>query len=98
MALDSEPLILRAAAGLVWLAMLFSSLLVVQRAFAIETDDAALDSLLIASGEPAQVFFGKTIAAFVQLLSLAVLLVTGASCCTARPSVPRISCCWSRRC
>jgi len=77
-ALDSEPLILRAAAGLVWLAMLFSSLLVVQRAFAIETDDAALDGLLIASGEPAQVFFGKTIAAFVQLLSLAVLLVSGA--------------------
>ncbi|MFM8907670.1 MAG: heme exporter protein CcmB, partial [Actinomycetota bacterium] len=45
-ALDSEPLILRAAAGLVWLAMLFSSLMLVQRSFDVETDDGAVDVLL----------------------------------------------------
>ena len=77
-ALDSEPLILRAAAGLVWLTMLFSSLLLVQRAYDVETHDAALEVLLTSAVEPAQVFFGKMLAAFVQLLTLAVLLVFGA--------------------
>ena len=77
-ALDSEPLILRAAAGLVWLTMLFSSLLLVQRAYDVETQDAALEVLLTSAVEPAQVFFGKLLAAFVQLLILAVLLVLGA--------------------
>ena len=77
-ALDSEPLILRAAAGLVWLAMLFSSLLLVQRSFDIETHDAAIESLLAGAVEPAQVFLGKLLAAFVQLLALAVALVSGA--------------------
>lgn len=77
-ALDSEPLILRAAAGLVWLAMLFSSLLIVQRSFDVETNDGAIDVLLTGAVEPAQVYLGKTIAAFVQLVSLAATLVVGA--------------------
>jgi len=77
-ALDSEPLILRAAAGLVWLAMLFSSLLIVQRSFDVETNDGAIDVLLTGTVEPAQVYLGKTIAAFVQLVSLAATLVVGA--------------------
>ena len=77
-ALDSEPLILRAAAGLVWLAMLFSSLLIVQRSFDVETNDGAIDVLLTGTVEPAQVYLGKTIAAFVQLVTLAATLVVGA--------------------
>jgi len=77
-ALDSEPLLLRAAAGLVWLAALFSSLLIVQRAFDVESDDGALDVLLTGMVDPSQVFFGKAIAAFVQLMTLAALLVVGA--------------------
>lgn len=77
-ALDSEPLILRAAAGLVWLAMLFSTMLLVQRAFDIESEDAALDMLLTSTVEPAQVFFGKALAAFVQLVLLGSLLLVGA--------------------
>lgn len=77
-ALDSEPLILRAAAGLVWLAMLFSSLLIVQRSFDVETNDGAIDVLLTGTVEPAQVYLGKTIAAFVQLVTLAATLVFGA--------------------
>ena len=75
-ALDSEPLVLRAAAGLVWLAMLFSTMLVVQRAFDIETADAAIDTLLACAVHPARVFFGKALALFVQLFALAVVLVT----------------------
>ena len=77
-ALDSEPLILRASAGLVWLAMLFSSLLIVQRSFDVETNDGAIDVLLTGTVEPAQVYLGKTIAAFVQLVTLAATLVVGA--------------------
>lgn len=76
-ALDSEPLLLRAAAGLVWLAMLFSMLLVVQRAFELETADSALDSLL-ACANPTHVFFGKVVSLFVQLFALGVVLVVGA--------------------
>ncbi|MDP4930319.1 MAG: heme exporter protein CcmB, partial [Ilumatobacteraceae bacterium] len=74
-ALDSEPLVLRAAAGLVWLAMLFSTMLVVQRAFDIETADAAIDTLLACAVHPARVFFGKALALFVQLFALVVVLV-----------------------
>ena len=77
-ALDSEPLVLRAAAGLVWLAMLFSTMLVVQRAFDIETADAAIDTLLACAVHPARVFFGKALALFVQLFALVVVLVTAA--------------------
>ncbi|MFM8958559.1 MAG: heme exporter protein CcmB [Actinomycetota bacterium] len=77
-ALDSEPLILRAAAGLVWLAILFSSLMLVQRSFDVETDDGAVDVLLTGTVEPAQVYLGKMLAAFVQLLALAITLVVGA--------------------
>jgi heme exporter protein B len=77
-ALDSEPLILRAAAGLVWLTMLFSSLLLVQRTYDVETEDGALEVLLTSAVEPAQVFLGKLLSAFVQLMTLAVLLVFGA--------------------
>jgi heme exporter protein B len=76
-ALDSEPLLLRAAAGLVWLAMLFSTMLVVQRAFDVETQDGALDALL-ACANPSRVFFGKATALFVQLFALGVVLVMGA--------------------
>ena len=77
-ALDSEPLVLRAAAGLVWLAMLFSTMLVVQRAFDIETADAAIDMLLACAVHPARVFFGKALALFAQLFALVVVLVTAA--------------------
>lgn len=73
-ALDSEPLLLRAAAGLVWLAMLFSSVLIVQRAFEIETQDAALEVILTSAVEPARIYVGKSLAAFVQLLLLAGVL------------------------
>lgn len=76
-ALDSEPLVLRAAAGLVWLAMLFSTMLVVQRSFDVETQDGVLDTLL-ACANPSRVFFGKATALFVQLFALGVVLVVGA--------------------
>ena len=77
-ALDSDDLLTRVAPGLVWLATLFSMLVVVQRSFAVESADGALDALRIA-GIPAHgIYLGKAIALAVQLLALEVLLLGAA--------------------
>ena len=44
-ALDNDDVLQRVAGGLVWLATLFSLFILVQRTFAVETYDGALDSL-----------------------------------------------------
>ncbi len=63
--------------GLFWVAVLFSSLLAIQRAFAIEAADKTSDSLRLSGIEPAAIFAGKTIAVVVQLLALEALLLVG---------------------
>jgi heme exporter protein B len=47
-ALDNDGILQRVAPGLVWLATLFSMLVVVQRSFAVESADGALDALRVA--------------------------------------------------
>ena len=74
-ALDNEGILQRVAPGLVWLAVLFSMLVVIQRSFAVESADGALDALRVAGVDPAAIFIGKSAALFVQLLALEVLLV-----------------------
>ena len=77
-ALDNEALLPRVAPGLVWLASLFSLLVIVSRTFAVETADGALDQLR-ASGVPmVGVFLGKALALALQLLVLITLLVLAA--------------------
>jgi len=77
-ALDKDDLLARVAPGLIWLATLFSMLFVVQRSFAVETADGALDALRTA-GVPAKgIYFGKAIALGLQLLVLEVLLFLAA--------------------
>ncbi|MGA0878538.1 MAG: heme exporter protein CcmB [Ilumatobacteraceae bacterium] len=77
-ALDNEGILPRVAPGLVWLAALFSLLIVASRSFAVETVDGALDQLR-ASGVPmAGVFLGKALALMVQLLILVALVVVSA--------------------
>jgi heme exporter protein B len=77
-ALDKDDLLVRVAPGLVWLATLFSMLVVVQRSFAVEAADGALDALRTA-GIPAQgIYFGKAIALGLQLVVLEVLLFLAA--------------------
>jgi heme exporter protein B len=77
-ALDKDDLLVRVAPGLLWLATLFSMLVVVQRSFAVEAADGALDALRTA-GIPAQgIYFGKAIALGLQLLVLEVLLFLAA--------------------
>ena len=74
-ALDNDGILQRVAPGLVWLAVLFSSLIIVQRTFAIESADNALDAIKVAGVSPAGVFLGKSVALVVQLLHFEGVLV-----------------------
>lgn len=77
-ALDSDSVLTRVAPGLVWLATMFSLLVVVQRSFAVETADGALDALQVAGVRPSGVFLGKALALAVQLAVLELLLLGAA--------------------
>jgi len=74
-ALDNDGILQRVAPGLVWLATLFSMLVVIQRSFAVESADGALDALRVAGVDPVAIFLGKSVALAVQLLVLEILLV-----------------------
>ena len=74
-ALDTDTTLQRVSPGLVWLGTMFSLLIIVQRAFAVETADGALDAIRAAGVEPVGVFLGKSLALAVQLLALEVLLL-----------------------
>ena len=74
-ALDSDGRLERTAPGLIWLATIFSLLIVVQRSFAVETADGALDALRVAGVSAAGVFLGKSLALAVQLVVLEAMLV-----------------------
>jgi heme exporter protein B len=75
-ALDQRGLTL-AAAGLFWLAVLFSAVLAVQRSFAVESADGARDGLRLSGLDPAGIFFGKAAAVAAQLVALEVVLGAG---------------------
>src|SRR5213594_3371279 len=71
-ALDPDRGVLaRAAAGLFWLAVLFSALLAIQAA------DGARDGLRLSGLDPAGIFLGKAGAVAAQLAALEVLLGVG---------------------
>ncbi len=77
-ALDNNRGVLtQAAAGLYWVAVLFSGLLAVQRSSAIETADGAKDQLRMSGLDPAGVFLGKVAAVAVQMVVLEGLLAAG---------------------
>jgi heme exporter protein B len=77
-ALDPDDGVLtRAAAGLFWLAVLFSALLAVQRSHSIEAVEGNRDALRLSGLDPASIFLGKAGAVAVQLLLLELLLGLG---------------------
>ena len=77
-ALDPDRGVLaRAAAGLFWVAVLFSALLAIQRSFAVESSDEARDALRLSGLDPAGIFLGKALAVAVQLLVLEAVLAGG---------------------
>lgn len=73
-ALDNDSALTRTAPGLVWLGTIFSLLVLVQRSFAIETADGALDALRVAGVSTSGLFLGKSIALAAELFVLEVLL------------------------
>jgi heme exporter protein B len=77
-ALDAENILDRVAPGLVWLATMFSLLVLVQRAFAIESEDGALDALRVAGVDPVAIFWGKAMGLGEQLAVLEVVLLVAA--------------------
>jgi heme exporter protein B len=77
-ALDPDRGILaRAAAGLFWVAVLFSAVLAVQRSLAVESADGVRDAVRLSGLDPAGIFIGKALAVAAQLLVLEVLLGVG---------------------
>jgi heme exporter protein B len=77
-ALDKDDVLTVVAPGLVWLATLFSLLVIVQRSFAVETADGALDALQVAGVRAGGVFLGKTLALAIQLAVLEIVLLAAA--------------------
>ena len=75
LALGTGGVLERAAPGLVWLAVLFSSLTTIQRSFGLETADGALESLRVAGVDPIAIFLGKAAALAVELLLLVAILL-----------------------
>jgi len=74
---DNRGALTQAAAGLYWVAVLFSGLLAVQRSAALETADGARDQLRMSGLDPAGIFLGKAAAVAVQLLVLEAVLALG---------------------
>ncbi|QXC60945.1 heme exporter protein CcmB [Aquihabitans sp. G128] len=77
-ALDPDRRILgEATPGLFWLAVLFSTLLALQRAFAVEAADGVTDALRLSGLDPAGIFLGKAAGIAVHLLALELVLGVG---------------------
>lgn len=77
-AFDADAKILvPAAPGLFWIAVLLSLFLAIGRMFAIETADGALDALRLSGLDPGGIFLGKAAALLVELLALEVVLLSG---------------------
>src|SRR5690606_21366698 len=86
-ALDADSVLERVAPGLVWLATVFSLLVLVQRSFAVEADDGALDALRVAGVDARAIYLGKSLGLAVQLIVLEVVLLA-AAIVLYRQSVP----------
>jgi heme exporter protein B len=73
---DAAPL--RAAApGIFWIAVLFSTVLSIQRSVAIESGEGTRDGLRLSGIDPAGIFLGKAAAIGLQLVVLQIVLWAG---------------------
>lgn len=75
-----RTLLREAGPGLLWLAVLFGAVLAVRQSFQSETEDGALEGLVLAPVDRSALFLGKLAAVSVQLLALeavVALLVAG---------------------
>jgi len=74
---QDRALLLQAAPGLFWVAVLLCSLLATQRSFALEAGDGARDGLRMSGLDGGGIFLGKAAAVAAQLAGLEVLLGAG---------------------
>lgn len=75
-----RTLLQETAPGLLWLAVLFASVLSFRQAYQSEAEDGALEGLLLAPADRAAIFLGKAAAVVTQLLAMeavVVLMVAG---------------------
>lgn len=73
---SADPALLkRNAAGYLWLAILFASILSLGESFRIEAENAALEGLKLAPADPRSVFLGKAVGNAALLLGISVVLV-----------------------
>jgi heme exporter protein B len=73
---DAAPL-REAAPGIFWIAVLFSTVLSIQRSVAIESGEGTRDGLRLSGIDPAGIFLGKAAAVGLQLLVLQIVLWAG---------------------
>ncbi len=64
-----------AAAGVLWLTVLFSGVLTFNRSYQLELENGALDALLLYPGSRRAIFIGKFVANLVFVLLVEILLV-----------------------
>ncbi len=77
-ALDGDQTTLRSlTAGLYWAAVLLAAVLVIQRAFVVESVDGIRDALRLSGLRPASIFLGKAAAIAFELLVVEVVLGVG---------------------
>lgn len=70
-----QTLLQRTAPALLWLAVLFASVLSFRRSYEAESEDGALEGLVLSPIDKAAVFLGKAAAVALQLLALEVVVV-----------------------
>ena len=72
-----EASLRHAAPGIFWVALLFSTVLAIQRSVAVESGEGTRDGLRLSGIDPAGIFLGKAAAVGLQLLALQVVLWAG---------------------
>jgi heme exporter protein B len=70
-----RTLLQQTAPGLLWLAVLFASVLAFRQAYQSEAEDGAMEGLLLAPIDKASVFLGKAAAVALELLVMEALVV-----------------------
>lgn len=70
-----RTLLRESAPGLLWLAILFASVLAFRESYRSEAEDGALEGIMLAPIDKASVFLGKALAVAVELLALEAVVV-----------------------
>lgn len=73
------PLLRRIAAGLLWVAIVFTGLLSLSRTYQSEEAAGGLEGLRMAPGDPRAIYYGKLAGNFLLLLALEIVLFPAAA-------------------